>query len=80
MTTTKVFKSGNSLAVRLPREIAFAEGTEVEVTRQGASLIIRPARRDMAALVARLAAAPAAAPIARPEFKPPRRPWPQEPV
>ena len=31
MTTTKIFKSGNSLAVRLPREIAFVEGCAVTV-------------------------------------------------
>lgn len=76
MAATKVFRSGNSLAVRLPHDIAFAEGTEVEVTRQGATLLVRPARRDMAALVARLKAL-ALRDIARPEFKPPRRDWPQ---
>jgi antitoxin VapB len=75
MTTTKIFKSGNSLAVRLPREIAFAEGCPVTVTRQGDSLIIRPARLDMATLCAKLGAAPAPRPLARLDARPPRRVW-----
>lgn len=75
MATTKVFRSGNSLAVRLPREIAFQEGAEVVVTRQGESLIVSPARLDMATLVARLGLGPAPKPLDRPAFKPPRRSW-----
>ncbi len=75
MATTKVFKSGNSLAVRLPREIAFAEGTEVVVTRQGESLSVSPARLDMKELVARLGLPPPPPALERPEFKPPKRPW-----
>ncbi len=73
MATTKIFRSGNSLAVRLPRDIAFAEGAEVVVTRQGESIIVSPARLEMAALVARLGAAPRPASVARAEVKPPRR-------
>lgn len=72
MSSTRIFKSGNSLAVRLPREIAFDEGAEVVVRRQGGSLVVTPARLDMAELVARLKAAPPPW-IARPEFKPPKR-------
>ena len=75
MTTTKIFKSGNSLAVRLPREIAFAEGCAVTVVRQGDSLIIRPARLDMTTLCAKLGAAPAPRPLARLDARPPRRAW-----
>ncbi|BDV32600.1 MULTISPECIES: antitoxin [Methylocystis] len=75
MATTKVFKSGNSLAVRLPREIAFPEGSEVVVTRLGESLVVSPARLDMKTLVSRLALAPAPPPLEPPEFKPPRREW-----
>ncbi|AZG77703.1 antitoxin [Methylocystis rosea] len=72
MSSTRIFKSGNSLAVRLPRGIAFDEGAEVVVRRQGGSLVVTPARLDMAELVARLKAAPPHT-IARPEFKPPKR-------
>lgn len=75
MATTKVFKSGNSLAVRLPRDIAFAEGTEVVVRRDGESLIVAPARLDMAGLVAGLGLGPAPPALERPEFKPPKRGW-----
>ncbi len=73
MSSTRIFKSGNSLAVRLPRGIAFQEGAEVVVRRQGGSLVVTPARLDMAELVARLKAAPPPASVARPEFKPPKR-------
>ncbi len=75
MATTKVFRSGNSLAVRLPREIAFPEGAEVVVTRQGESLVVSPARLDMASLVARLGLGPAPGALQRAEFKPPKRDW-----
>lgn len=73
MSATKIFRSGNSLAVRLPRDIAFDEGTEVVVRRQGASIIVTPLRLNMAALVARLGGAPPPAAFQRPEFKPPKR-------
>jgi antitoxin VapB len=73
MSSTRIFKSGNSLAVRLPRGIAFDEGAEVVVRRQGRSLVVTPARLDMTELVARLKATPPPAPIRRPEFKPPKR-------
>ena len=73
MSSTRIFKSGNSLAVRLPRGIAFDEGAEVVVRRQGGSLVVTPARLDMAELVARLKATPPPPSIARPEFKPPKR-------
>ena len=75
MTTTKIFKSGNSLAVRLPRELAFPEGCEVTVARQGDSLVIRPSRLDLPSLCARLGAAPTPDPLMRPEARSPRRPW-----
>lgn len=37
----KVFKSGNSQAVRLPKEFRF-DVEEVEVTREGDAIILRP--------------------------------------
>jgi antitoxin VapB len=40
---TRVFKSGNSLAVRIPKELAFAEAPqEVEIERIGNMLLVRP--------------------------------------
>jgi len=40
MTTTKVFMTGRSQAVRLPKEFRF-EGTEVEIFRRGDEVILR---------------------------------------
>ncbi|HLJ53149.1 MAG TPA: AbrB/MazE/SpoVT family DNA-binding domain-containing protein [Rhizomicrobium sp.] len=52
---TRAFKSGNSQAVRIPAEIAFAEtDTELEITRNGDVITIYPARQDLKAMVAEL--------------------------
>ena len=40
MPTAKVFKSGNSQAVRLPKEFRFAS-TEVEIFRRGDEVVLR---------------------------------------
>jgi antitoxin VapB len=45
MTTAKVFQSGNSQAVRLPREMRL-DVSEVEIIRHGDLLILRPLRPD----------------------------------
>jgi antitoxin VapB len=40
---TRVFQSGNSQAVRIPKELQFGRlDVEYEIERQGDSLIIRP--------------------------------------
>lgn len=41
MITTKIFKSGNSLAVRLPKELCFNESEEVEMFKRGDEIVIR---------------------------------------
>ncbi len=44
---TRVFKSGNSLAIRIPKELAIAEvAQEVEIERVGNTLIVRPAAQE----------------------------------
>lgn len=43
MTVAKIFKHGNSQAVRLPKEFRL-EGTEVEISRVGRVVILRPTR------------------------------------
>ena len=43
---TRVFKNGNSLAVRLPAEYALPEG-EVEIIRRDGELIIRPVEDNL---------------------------------
>jgi antitoxin VapB len=50
MKTAKVFQSGNSQAVRIPKEFHL-EGGEVEIRRQGGSLILRPRKESWAALI-----------------------------
>jgi len=50
MKTAKVFRSGNSQAVRIPKEFHL-EGEEVEILRQGGSLLLRPRKESWAALV-----------------------------
>jgi len=54
MKTAKVFRSGNSQAVRIPKEFQL-EGREVEIRRRGDTLILRPVKRTWTALVASLA-------------------------
>lgn len=52
---TRVFKSGNSHAVRLPAKIAYADAqVELEITRLGDVITIMPARRSLKEMVARL--------------------------
>ncbi|MFN3314320.1 MAG: antitoxin [Hyphomonas sp.] len=55
--TAKIFQSGNSQAVRLPKEFRF-DVDEVEVSREGDALILRP-KRDKAGRWAGLRAAAA---------------------
>ncbi len=53
--TSKAFKSGNSVAVRLPKELAFAPGTELVVSRSGDVVTLTPkARAAVLELVRRL--------------------------
>ena len=45
---TRLFKSGNSLAVRIPKELHFdAPAEDLEIERQGDSLVIRPVGRPL---------------------------------
>lgn len=40
---TRIFKSGNSLAVRIPKELAFVEGAQdIDIERVGNTLVLRP--------------------------------------
>ncbi len=44
---SRVFRSGNSQAVRIPKDLAFDPAVqEVEIERHGDGLLIRPARRE----------------------------------
>ncbi len=56
MTTTRVFKNGNSQAVRIPAEPAYERNDiDVEIERVGDELHIRPARRSLAAVLEKFA-------------------------
>lgn len=55
---TKTFKSGNSEAVCLPKQIAFGEGTELVAVRSGDVLTLYPARMSVATMLERLADLP----------------------
>jgi antitoxin VapB len=57
---TRIFQSGNSLAVRIPKELALGEAVqEVEIERVGNTLVIRPVeKKSLAGLGSLLAAFP----------------------
>jgi antitoxin VapB len=47
MNIAKIFKNGNSQAVRLPKEFQF-DSLEVEIFRRGDEVILRKKERDLA--------------------------------
>src|SRR5574340_434427 len=57
---TRVFKSGNSLAVRIPKELAIVEASQdVEIEKIGDTLVLRPVvRRKLTGLAEAFAAFP----------------------
>ena len=50
MKTAKIFKSGNSQAVRIPKEFKL-EGDEVEIQKRGDALLLRPKRKSWSVLI-----------------------------
>ena len=60
MSSTRVFKSGNSQAVRIPAELAYADtNIELTITRTGDVITIYPKRTgSMEEMVAALRALP----------------------
>jgi antitoxin VapB len=57
MAKAKVFRSGNSQAVRIPREFQF-DTDEVEIERRGDEIILRPPVRNLRGAFDALAALP----------------------
>lgn len=47
--TTRLFFSGNSQAVRIPKEFQL-EGDEVEIQRRGNTLVLRPKKKSWSLL------------------------------
>lgn len=57
MRTTTVFKSGNSQAVRLPKDLQF-DTREVEIFRRGEEIVLRRVPKNLATAFELLAALP----------------------
>jgi antitoxin VapB len=56
MYTTRVFRNGNSQAIRIPVELAYEfSDVEVEIERVGDELRIRPARRSLTSVLKKFA-------------------------
>lgn len=56
MPTTKLFKNGNSQAVRIPAELAYSNwNTELIIERIGDELHIRPVQRRLGDVLGKLA-------------------------
>jgi antitoxin VapB len=58
MTIARVFQSGNSQAVRLPKEFRF-KSDQVEIFRQGGDVVLRERPPSAAAIFDALASLPA---------------------
>lgn len=55
---TRTFKSGNSQAIRLPKDVAFGEDTELVVVRSGDVMTIYPAATSIPSMIKRLHSLP----------------------
>jgi antitoxin VapB len=53
MATTKIFRSSNNKAVRIPKAFKL-EGNNVEIQRKGDALILRPKKKSWAKLIGSL--------------------------
>jgi antitoxin VapB len=47
-------RSGNSEAIRLPRDVSFGDGVELVIVRSGDVMTIYPAQRTIPDMIARL--------------------------
>ena len=55
---TRTFRSGNSEAIRLPKDVAFGKDLELVVVRSGDVLTVYPAATSIPEMIARLEALP----------------------
>ena len=46
MKTTRTFKSGNSIAVRLPKALGIEAGTEMRVREEQGKYVLEPVKKD----------------------------------
>jgi antitoxin VapB len=56
---SKTFRSGNSQAVRLPKEVAFGDDVDLVVVRSGDVVTLYPAQLSLTAMARQLSALPA---------------------
>jgi antitoxin VapB len=56
--TSRTFKSGNSVALRLPKELGYAPGVELTLVRSGDLLTAQPKRQSIAETIRRLGELP----------------------
>lgn len=56
---SRTFRSGNSEALRLPKDVAFGADVELVIVRSGDVLTVYPATATIPEMVARLRALPA---------------------
>jgi antitoxin VapB len=55
---TRTFRSGNSEAVRLPKDVAFGKGVELVIIRSGDVVTIYPAATSIPEMIERLDSLP----------------------
>jgi antitoxin VapB len=76
MSQTRAFKSGNSQAVRIPADMAYADMTQdLTITRIGDVITIVPAKSTLRQMVAELRALPTPPPMQREPIDLPDRDW-----
>ncbi|HWT11324.1 MAG TPA: AbrB/MazE/SpoVT family DNA-binding domain-containing protein [Allosphingosinicella sp.] len=77
MKTTRTFKSGNSVAVRLPKALGIEAGTEMRVREEQGSFVLEPVARmpRMIDLTGIAGATPGLKPLPRADFDDSPRDW-----
>lgn len=55
---SRTFRSGNSQAIRLPKDVAFGDDVELLIVRSGDVMTIYPAAATIPEMIARLRALP----------------------
>lgn len=58
MPITRTFRSGNSEAIRLPKDVAFGENVELVIVRSGDVMTLYPAKKTFADMLDRLRCLP----------------------
>jgi antitoxin VapB len=62
---SRTFRSGNSEAIRLPRDVAFGPDVELVIVRSGGVMTIYPAATSIPVMIERLRSLPAPPTVGR---------------